>query len=269
MSTEKVNILIVEDESIVALDLSEGLKRGGYTIAGIANNAQAAKTLFEKGETDLVLMDIHLKGEKDGIDTVVELMKIKPTPVIYLTAYTDAVTIERVKKTYPAAFLSKPYNIRNVQIAIELALNNLVAGRDPVAKTGGTSAKPGDSTGIAENGSKGQGTDKETILQWNDCLFVKTNYQFVKIPLSSLLYVSAENNYIHIVTSERKYVLRLSLNQFMEKVSWNKLCRIHRSHLVNTDAIQSFTEQEVTVGKEVLPVGKQFKEAFWQQFGFR
>ncbi|HWK06773.1 MAG TPA: LytTR family transcriptional regulator DNA-binding domain-containing protein [Puia sp.] len=265
MSTEKVNILIVEDESIVALDLSEGLKRGGYTIAGMANNAQAAKTLFEKGETDIVLMDIHLKGEKDGIDTVVDLMKIKQTPVIYLTAYMDAATVERVKKTYPAAFLSKPYNIQNVQIAIELALNNLVAGRNPDTKTGG---KP-ESTGIAEKGNKGEGADREAVLQWNDSLFVKTNCRFVKIPLSSLLYVSAENNYIHLVTSERKYVLRLSLNQFMEKVCWNRLVRIHRSHLVNTDAIQSFAEQEVTVGKEILPVGKQYKEAFWQQFGFR
>jgi len=114
-----------------------------------------------------------------------------------------------------------------------------------------------------------EGADREAVLQWNDSLFVKTNCRFVKIPLSSLLYVSAENNYIHLVTSERKYVLRLSLNQFMEKVCWNRLVRIHRSHLVNTDAIQSFAEQEVTVGKEILPVGKQYKEAFWQQFGFR
>src|SRR5882762_7734414 len=99
MPTEKVNILIVEDESIVALDLSEGLLRGGYAIAGIADNAQSAKAVFEKEEVDVVLMDINLKGTKDGIDTVMELMAIRQTPVIYLTAYTDAATVERVKKT--------------------------------------------------------------------------------------------------------------------------------------------------------------------------
>jgi DNA-binding LytR/AlgR family response regulator len=257
MPTEKVSILIVEDESIVALDLSEGLLRGGYAIAGIADNAQAAKAMFEKEEVDVVLMDINLKGTKDGIDTVMELMAIKQTPVIYLTAYTDAATVERVKKTYPAAFLTKPYNINNVQIAIQLALNNLVARKmDP----GGTGTEAGESP---------EGTDRETIFQWNDSLFVKTNYRFVKILLSSLLYISAENNYIHVVTSERKYVLRLSLNKVMEKIRSDRLIRIHRSHLVNIDAIQSFTEQEVTVGKQVLPVGRQYKEAFWKLFGFR
>jgi DNA-binding LytR/AlgR family response regulator len=247
MSSEKVNILIVEDEGIVALDLSEGLQMCGYAIAGIADDTRTAKALFETQDVDIVLMDIQLKGGKDGIDTVTDLMKIRQTPVIYLTAFTDAATVERVKKTYPAAFLTKPYNISNVQVAIELALHNFTAARTP------------DQT-LPE-------ADKEILFQWNDNLFVKMNYRFVKLPVASILYISAENNYIHLVTAERKFVLRLSLNQLMEKVRWDKLARIHRSYAVNLDAISSFTEQEVTVDKEVLPIGRQYKEAFRQQLG--
>jgi DNA-binding LytR/AlgR family response regulator len=256
MPIENIKVLIVEDESIVALDLSMGLKKAGCTIAGIADNARSAQTLFETEAVDIVLMDIHLKGEKDGIYTVIDLMKIRRVPVIYLTAYTDAATVQRVKNTYPAAFLTKPYTLANVHIAIELALHNFMEISTAQEEKGPA----------GEDGPKPEAADRESILHWNDSLFVKINYRFVKLALSSILYLSAENNYTHLVTAERKYALRISLGQLMEKVRWNRLIRIHRSYAVNIDAIRSFTDQEVTVDKEVLPVGRQYKEAFLQQF---
>jgi len=246
-SSEKMNVLIVEDEAITALDLSEGLQQWGYAIAGVADNARTAKILYEEKEADIVLMDIRLKGEKDGVDTVMELMKIRKSPVIYLTAFTDAATVERVKNTYPAAFLTKPYNVDNVRIAIELALHNFAAGKAPDQPV--------------------RQTDREPLLRLNDSLFVKMNYRFVKLPLSSLCYIETDNNHVHLVTSEKKYVVRLSLNQVLDSIQWEKLIRIHRSFAVNIDAVSSFTEQEVTVNKDILPVGRQYKDAFWRQFG--
>ena len=130
MSAEKVNILIVEDESIVALDLASGLEHDGYNIAGIADNAEEAQQLFTDNEIDIVLMDVNIIGEKDGIDTAIEILKQKAVPIIYLTAFTDATTIERIKQTHPAAFLSKPYSLTNVRIAIDLAVNNFAVSRE-------------------------------------------------------------------------------------------------------------------------------------------
>ena len=247
MPTEKINVLIVEDEGITALDLSEGLLQCGYAIAGIADNAGTAKNLYGEKEVDIVLMDIQLKGEKDGVDTVLELMKIRKRPVIYLTAFTDAGTVERVKRTYPAAFLTKPYHVDNVRIAIELALHNFAAGKAPDQPV--------------------RQADQGSLLRLNDNLFVKMNYRFVKLPLSSISYVVADNNHVHLVTPEKKYVVRLSLNQVLDTIGWEKLVRIHRSYAVNIDAVSSFTEQEVTLNKVILPVGRQYKDAFWQQFG--
>jgi DNA-binding LytR/AlgR family response regulator len=244
-----VNVLIVEDEAIAALDLSEGLRQCGYAIAGVADNARTAKALYEEKEVDIVLMDIRLKGEKDGVDTVIELMKSRKRPVIYLTAFTDAATVERVKNTYPAAFLTKPYNVDNVRIAIELALHNFVAGKEPDQPV--------------------RQADREPLLRLNDNLFVKMNYRFVKLPLSSICYIAADNNHAHLVTSEKKYVVRLSLTQVLESIRWERLVRIHRSFAVNIDAVSSFTEQDVTVNKEILPVGRQYKDEFWRQFSTR
>ncbi len=105
MLSEKINILIVEDESIVALDLAAGLENDGYHIAGIADNAIEARELFTAHKVDILLMDVNIIGDKDGIDTAIELLQQRTVPVIFLTAFTDPATISRVKHIQAAAFL--------------------------------------------------------------------------------------------------------------------------------------------------------------------
>ena len=87
--------------------------------------------------------------------------------------------------------------------------------------------------------------------------------------LADILYVEADNNYINLVTAETKLTVRLSLNQFMEKIKHAKLIRTHRSFSVNMDAIESFNDQQVIVGKHELPIGRNYREAFLQHFNFR
>jgi two-component system, response regulator PdtaR len=260
MATEKINVLIVENESIVALDLATALHQDGYEVIGIADHAEAAILLFTSHAVDIVLMDIHLAGPKDGIDTVADLMKIRQTPVIYLTAFTDHATVERVKHTYPAAFLAKPYQLSNVRIAIELALNSLA--RRPLPNPPGTPLNPPTEFPPA-------GPTKEPILQMGDYVFVKYNYQFVKVRLADILFVQADSNHINLHTGDKKFVLRLSLSQLFDRLLFDRLIRIHRSYAVNIDAVQSFTEQTVLTGKGELPIGRNYKEDFLKRFNFR
>lgn len=264
MTGEKINILIVEDESIVAMDLAAGLSHSGYNVVGIADNSRDAHNLYEQNDIDLVLMDINLIGEKDGVDTVVDIMKIKQRPVIYLTAFTDNKTVERVKKTYPAAFLIKPYSIANVRIAIDLALNSFANLKEEQSGK----VVPMQNGTEADAAEKSAGPDKETILQIQDCIFIKQNYQFVKIRLDDIQYVESDNNYVRIITNSNLFALRLSLNQLLEKIIFVQLVRIHRSYAVNLHAIKSFTEQDVIVGDKELPIGKNYKESFLKRFNF-
>jgi DNA-binding LytR/AlgR family response regulator len=115
----------------------------------------------------------------------------------------------------------------------------------------------------------GDTADKEAILQMNDCIFVKSNYAFVKIRLADILYMEAENNYVQLVTAEKKLLLRLSLSQLLEKVRYKPLVRIHRSFAVNMEAMQSFTDQEIMVNKIPLPIGRSYKEEFLKYFDFK
>lgn len=122
MNTHK-NILIIEDELLIAQDLSYLLEDLGFKCVGIAKNFERAIFLFNTHEVDLILCDINIEGEKDGIETAFELNKIKKTPIIYLSAYSDDDLISRTSDESTYGYLVKPYNERNLDVAINLALN--------------------------------------------------------------------------------------------------------------------------------------------------
>jgi DNA-binding LytR/AlgR family response regulator len=268
MPDENIHILIVEDESIVALDLATGLQHEGYNIVGVADNAQDARKLFTSQEVDLLLMDIHIRGEKDGVETAKELLAIKKVPLIYLTAYTDHDTIQRVKQTYPAAFLSKPYDIHHVRIAIELAIHNFALFS--AQQTGKLiPITPAETRAYQRKDNEEPLQEKETILQLADYIFIKQNYRFIKIRIVDILFASADDNYVHLHTVDKKYSLRISLSQLIDKINRPWLVRIHRSYAINLQAIQSFTEQEVIINKQHLPIGRNYKEDFLRNFYFR
>ncbi len=253
-SDERIHILIVEDEGILAMELSDSLEADGYFIVGIANNGLKALDLFHRQRVDLLLCDITIKGEWDGIETVRRLTAERPIPVIYLTALTDRETLERAKQTYPAAYVNKPYQLASLRTAIELAIHNFTQRARPEPAT----ATPPP----AERGSR----ERETILQINDHLFIKQNYQFVKINVGDLLYLEADNVYTTLVTANRKYVLRLTLSGILERMNLPGLVRIHRSYAVNIHKVESFNDAELSIGAQLLPLSRSYKEDFLQRF---
>lgn len=119
---EKPSIFVVEDERIVAEDIGETLKKLGYMISGIAVSGETALEKIRETLPNLVLMDIHLAGEMDGIEAAGQIHTLFDIPVIYLTAYADNELLERAKLTEPYGYILKPFNDREVHSVIELAL---------------------------------------------------------------------------------------------------------------------------------------------------
>ncbi len=115
-------ILIVEDESIVALDISNRLIKMGYKVLAIAASGHEAIQKALELSPDLILMDIKLKGEMDGVETVREIQVKFDIPAIYLTAYADEATLQRAKITGPYGYLLKPFEERELHTTIEMAL---------------------------------------------------------------------------------------------------------------------------------------------------
>jgi PAS domain S-box-containing protein len=116
------NILIVEDEFIVARDIQDRLRILGYSVAGLASNGSAAIDLAGSHRPDLVLMDIRLQGDMDGIAAADEIRRRFRLPVIFLTAYAEDDTLQRAKTAEPFGFILKPFEDRELRSTIEIAL---------------------------------------------------------------------------------------------------------------------------------------------------
>lgn len=119
---EEAKILIIEDEAIVAEDLEMAITDIGYEVLGRADSADDAIQKAFELKPDLVLMDIVLKGEKNGIDASREIKRKMDIPVIFLTAYSDNDLIDRAKSSEPYAYLVKPFQREQLLAAIEMAL---------------------------------------------------------------------------------------------------------------------------------------------------
>ena len=119
---DKIKILIVEDEAIVALDIKQLLLKLGHDVIGIAKDYSSAMVLFHSNTPSLVFMDINLKNsKKDGIDTAKEIQNHKNIPIIYLTAFCDEVTLNRAIATNPVSYLLKPYKLEDLKSTVLLA----------------------------------------------------------------------------------------------------------------------------------------------------
>lgn len=119
MQTE---VLIVEDEGVSALSLKAILLKMGYRVAGIAITGHEAISMTRELKPDIILMDIHIKGEMDGIAATEQISNFTDIPVIYLTAYADNETVQRAIKTKSHSYLVKPYNPRELYSNIEFAI---------------------------------------------------------------------------------------------------------------------------------------------------
>jgi len=115
-------VLIVEDEILIAEELRERLSSMGYSVIAAVDSAEEGIGIATSELPDLVLMDIRLRGKKDGVQAVEEIRKQVDIPIVYLTAHSDKVTVDRVQKTDYDGFILKPFHRRELQSTIEVAL---------------------------------------------------------------------------------------------------------------------------------------------------
>lgn len=118
------NILIVEDESLVAMEIAAYVNKLGYRACETVSSAKSALDVVSKKNVDLVLMDVYIKGDVDGIACAREIKKMKNIPVIYISAFSDDQTLERAIETNPSTYLVKPFSRDDLKIAIKIALKH-------------------------------------------------------------------------------------------------------------------------------------------------
>ena len=123
---KEINILIVEDESIVAMEIESYITKLGYAVEGICSNADDALKAVEQNPVDIVMMDIHIKGELDGVETATLIKKSHPhIEILFLTAHLDDYNVDRAVMLDPTAYLSKPFNREELRVFLKIALRKI------------------------------------------------------------------------------------------------------------------------------------------------
>ena len=254
MIEQKFNILIVEDERLVANDIAARLKHVGYNISGIADNYNAAIALFNEHSPDLVLLDINIKGSKNGIDIATAINDTTPTPFIFVTAQTDADTLQKAKNTFPSAYLVKPFSTAHLTVSIDLALHNFAFLKNE------TTAKSISNSKIE--------VDDNIIIKQN-YIFIKDGQTYIKLDQNDILMLEAQNNYVKIITIEKEYLIRCTINKAIDKMKQSNFIRVHRSFCININRVTKFNGNEITVENTIVPVGRNYKEDFIKSFELR
>ena len=116
-----MKVMVVEDESIVAMELSSYVTELGYSVIGRASNGMDAFTLALESKPDVVLMDVHIKGDEDGIDLAKRLHEAMEVSIIYITAFNDDTSLDRAIETDPAGYLTKPFNRKELSAILKIA----------------------------------------------------------------------------------------------------------------------------------------------------
>ncbi len=230
---QNARVYIVEDELIVAEELRGDLKQIGCDVVGNSDNFHEAIQYISETRPEILLLDVNILGEKNGIDLAKAVREIYSPVLIFLSAYSDKHTLQQAKLVQPDAYLLKPYDIQALEVSLDIAFSNaqernLRSLQDPF--------QPGH-------------------------LFIKLGEVYKKVLLHDLLYIEADGSYILIHMRGKKATLAMNLKTFMEKVNASNLVRIHRKYVVNVSLIESFDESNIWINKLLcLPVSNTYKD---------
>ncbi len=241
-----ISILIVEDELIIAEDIKNQLNKLGYHVTGIAKSFNKAIDLLNLELPDLVLVDIKLKGVKDGVHLAQSIKDSYHLPIVFLTSHADQATVERVKEVSPEGYLLKPFERDDLYTSIELALSNFFK-RNKVETD----------KSIFEGDSQ----------VFNNSIFVRQDHLLIKIRFEELKWIKTEGNYLELHCTDKKLLVRFTLKNFLKKLPQSIFFQVHRSYVVNIEYLTSVGYTTITVGNEELPIGRSYVNKLKEMLG--
>jgi len=212
---DNINILIIEDSPEESDALTETLLASNYNIVAVATNFKDALAIFYNTKVDLVIIDIFLNGNPDGLSfaETINAVPDKVKPFVFLTSSTDRKIFERAKLTRPFSYLMKPFNKLEILYAIEMAVERFYEQTDVFLD------------------------DKENTVISKEHLFIKKKKALKKVLIADIIYIEVEEKYCNIITEKEKFVILISLTKIIELLDSTIFCRTHRNHIINTNKI--------------------------------
>lgn len=235
-------ILVVEDEALIASEIERALVRLGHNPVDAVDNSDEALAILAQQPVELVLMDINIEGDTDGIATALLVRRQFAIPVVFLTARSDAATLNRAKLAQPYGYLVKPFTDDSLRAQVELALYNAyeLAPARPAPALSTPSQAPAPTS-------------------FSGPLFVRKGAGYVKVVVADILYFEALQNYVRMHTASETYVFDSTLKELEQRLP-GCFFKTHRSHIVNIDHVAAYEEGAVLLGSDYVPVSRSCKD---------
>jgi two-component system response regulator LytT len=232
---QPAKIGIVEDEAIIAERLIVALLELGYRVTKPVGTYTEALVMLEEEKPDLVMLDITLRGTKDGIDVAWKIKERYNIPFIYLSAHSDAATVVRAKLTQPPAYLVKPFHKKDLFASLEVCLYNF------------SSQAPG---------TEPEDTDSHMAP---DGIFTREGKCFNKILFSDILYIETNQSYVNVVTLTRTIMVRIPLQQYVSNLKSDLFMQVHRCYVVNLLHIDTINSDSILIKDIKIPLSRTVK----------
>lgn len=242
---QQITIGIVEDELLIAEKIKHLLMEIGYSVCEPVSTYDEALEMIKTKKPDLLLLDINLNSDNDGIDIAEKVNELYQLPFIFLTANSDSGTIERAKAVKPYAYLVKPYTKDELFAAIEIAFNNYRTSKNSLEKP-------------------------PEVAQNRSFTFVREQHRFIKIVFDSIVYIESLENYVVVHTKDqKKSTIRSTLNEFLQQLPADKFYRTHRSYAVHADLIENIEPTEVVVFGHKVPMSNTYRAGLFALLGIK
>ena len=240
-------ILIVEDELLIAEEIRRMLLRLGHRPLEPVDNSEDAMQALAEHPVELVLMDINIAGDCDGIATALLVRRHYALPVVFLTARSDTPTLQRASIAQPYGYITKPFTEVSLRVQLELAL--LKAYELPPPRLA-----------LADAATPPQPLARPDFA--SPSMFVRKGPKWVKVLYADILYFVSDQNYVRLHTATEKHTFDCTLKDLQPTLP-PYFIRTHRSYLVNLNHVSAYEEGYVQLGKdggEAVPVSRTYKD---------
>lgn len=223
MNYQKNKVYIVEDVSVIRMMLEQCMEENGFEVVGSSPSAEDAWEDINNIQIDLILLDIQLVGERNGIWLGGKIDQKLKIPFIYITANQDHKTSLAVMATNPVGFIIKPINIIQLITTAKIALNQ------------------------NQNNSKKQ-------------LLIQDGLKSISLTIDDIYYFQSEGNYLHIYLENSHFLIRSTLDDFLDKLPKENFLRIHQRNAFNIEKRFVYTEDHINILNTSLSVSTKYKK---------
>ncbi|MFN5985128.1 MAG: LytR/AlgR family response regulator transcription factor [Fluviicola sp.] len=224
MENENIRILIVDDEVLIAETLKDYLQKLGFKQIKMTHSKKETFELLSFWKPHVALLDIRMEELYDGLEIGEQFKSDYKIPFMYVTAHSDMEMTQRILKSKPDGYITKPIRINELMINLGMVIQRF------------------------------QEVQNEILIEF------KNGYDTERIHLSELLYIKAEGNYVEIFLVNRKVVVRNTLEAILQEINNELIVRIHRSFAVNVQKVKKRSTIEIDLGEIQLPISRSYSQ---------